>query len=443
MPPFYRILEVAVYSLLNFLPYIFLAIYPFHTHLRFGKPATHLLIALVSLIQMMLGILAAFSPMGSGLLSAISTVIYATFYFAVVKVYWGKCIFMLLMLSNISNFVVSISKCIEGVIAYDLAIQNYRWTFSLVMLVMEALYLIPLFFYIKKIITPIFLKKSNRPLFRYLWMIPAIFYFIWFYHLYTGKHGSSLELTLSFNHSIFLLIVNLGAMLIYQVTAKLLYQMNDNEALAEKNHLLSLQELQYENLQSRIAEARQAKHDIRHHITMMSSYLQSGEYDKLREYLHSYQKSLPDDSAIVFCANRTVNTLLLYFAQQSKNERIDYDVAVSIPEKLPIAENVLSVVLGNLLENAVEAASETSADIPKIVIRGKYENNALFLRIDNSYDGKLKRAKDGTYLSTKHAGRGIGLSSVQNILRDQGGMIEISSTDKLFSVSILLRGETA
>ena len=369
-----------------------------------------------------------------------STVLYAIFYFAAIKVHWGKNLFMLLMLSNIANFIVSGAKCIEGMIAPEMAIQSYRWTASVIMLLLEIVWLLPLFYYVKIILTPLFLRRSNRPLFRYLWLIPAIFYFIWFYHFYTGEHKSSLELALSPAHSIFLLLVNLGAMLIYQVIAKLLSEMAKNEVLSEKNHLLTLQELQHENLQSRIAEARQAKHDIRHHITVMDSYLQNCEYDKLREYLRSYQKSLPDDSAIIFCSNYTVNALLLYFAQQAKNQGIDYDVAVNIPREIPIPEEVLSVVLGNLFENAIEAASIVQEEIPQIVVRGKFENNALFLRIENSYDGKLNRAKDGTLLTTKATGHGIGLSSIQSILRRQGGMLEISPSDCRFTVSLLING---
>lgn len=441
MPPFYRIVEVAIYAILNFLPYIMLAIYPFRKQLRFGSVATTLLIVLATVLQMVIGVFAAFSPVGAGILSVISTVIYAAFYFVVVKAFWGKTLFMLLVLSNIANFVVSSSKCLEGFIAAENAVQNYRWTFSAIMIVVEAVYLIPLFFYFKKIFTQIFSNRTNRPMFRYIWLIPAIFYFIWFYHFYTGDHGSSLELALSPNHSIFLLIVNLGALLIYQVTARLLAEMDRNEQLAEKNHLLTLQELQHENLQNRIAEARQAKHDIRHHIAVMDGYLQNCEYDKLKDYLRSYKKSLPDDSAIVFCSNYTVNTLLLYFAQQAKNEGIDYDVAVSIPNDIQIPDNVLSVVLGNLFENALEAASEVTDGIPQMVIRGKYEGGALFLRVDNSFNGHLKRTSSGQFLSTKQEGHGIGLSSVQRIVKQNGGILKIEPKDKLFSVSVLLKSQ--
>ena len=438
MPPFYRIAEVAAYSLLNFLPYIALAIYPFRKQLRFSQKATVILIAAMSFIQMLLGTLAAFSSVGSGILSAISTLIYAGFYFLAIKAHPGKIVFILLILSNIANFIVSCSKCIEGFLFAENAMQDYRWSFSLIMLFVEAVYLTPLFFYIKKFFAPTIGKPSTRFMYRYLWLIPATFYFIWYYHFYMGSHGSSLELALKPEHSIFLLIINLGALLIYFVTVKLMLEMDKNEELAEKNHILDMQQLQHENLLERINEARRAKHDVRHHITVISGYLQDGEYDKLNEYIKAYKKSLPDDSSIVFCRHYAINSMLLFFAQQSKNNGVDYDVSVNFPEKIGIEDYVISIGLGNLLENAVEAASAVKDTLPKIVIRGKAENNVVFLRIENTFEGGLSQTSDNIFASTKSEKRGIGISSVQNIVEQNGGMMEIETKENRFCVSVML-----
>lgn len=440
MPPLYRIAEVALYSLLNFLPYIILALYPFRNQFRFSRGVTIALVGCVSVVQMTLGVLSAFSTVGVGILSAASTVIYASFYFVAIKAHFGKTLFFMLILSNTANFIVSCSKCIEGFIAPTNALEDYRWTFSAVMILVEILYLIPLFFYIKKIFPPLVENDSVKLIARYLWLIPAIFYFIWFYHFYIGEHESSLELALKPSNSIFLLIVNVGALLIYYVTNRLVYEMNKNAELSEKNHQLVMQKLHYNNLQERINEARQAKHDIRHHITVIDSYVQNSEYDKLHEYLVSYKKSLPDDSSIIFCQHYTVNALLLYFAQQAKNNNIDYDVSINLPENIGISDYVLSVVLGNLIENAVEAAAKVTNRIPRINLRGKTENNAVFFRIENTFSGELKCTREGLYLSTKHKGCGIGLVSVQNVVAQHNGMMETEQKDGVFCVSLLMKG---
>ena len=114
------------------------------------------------------------------------------------------------------------------------------------------------------------------------------------------------------------------------------------------------------------------------------------------------------------------------------------DVFVQLPENIGIPETVLSVVLGNLLENAVDACSEIIEDKKKITVRGKYEQSALFFEITNTYTGDLRKNTSGTLLSTKAAGHGIGLNSVEHIANTMGGMLELDVHDNIFRASILL-----
>ena len=438
MPPLYRILEIVLYSLLNFLPYLMLALYPFRQKLRFKMPLTCVLVAVVTLVQIGLGVWAGlFAGSHISIVSAVSTLVYLLFYFIAVKAHIGKTVFTLLMLSNIANLVVVASKCIEGMLFPDYALQSYRWTFSLVMIGVELVLLVPLLFYIRNTYTAAFEKDSAKAVWRYLWLIPATFYIVWYYHLYSSTL-SSLEMYLQPANTLFMLLINMGAMLIYHMVILLINTMDDNITLTEHNLALTMKELQYANLQERIAEARQAKHDIRHHISVMSSYLQRQEYGKLEEYLSSYKKSLPDDSTIVFCENHAVNILLLYFAQQAKNHGIDFAVHAAVPEALNIPANDLSVLLGNLLENAVDACAAQIEGDRRIVIKAKTDSTALFLTVDNTFSGELRRDKQGNYLSTKQHGSGLGLTSARSIVSRCGGRLDIAQKEGMFCVSVML-----
>lgn len=439
MPPIERIFEVSLYSLLNFLPYILLALMPFEKSLRFSRPVTTLCLILASAVQILLGCLSAFSTMPSLLLSALSTVLYGGFYFLVIRAHVGKIAFLLLMLSNIANFAVSLSKCLEGFFFPEMALENYRWSFSLFLLATELAILIPLFFYVRKNFRGVFEKGRVSAIWRYLWLVPATFYFIWFYHLYAGAHGSSLELLLRPNHSVFLFIVNLGAHLIYHVTLRLVSTLEREHHLTEQNHNLEMQNLQYEALRERIDEARRAKHDVRHHIALLDSYAKAGDLVGLRDYLANYRRTLPDDSSIVFCKNNTVNTVLLYFAQQAKNADTDYDVThIDLPASLPFGDTELSVLLGNLLENALEAQETVPNEERRITVRASFSQGALLLTVENTYRSDLKKEGNDAYRSTKNASRGIGLSSVHAIAKQHRGKVEISHTDTHFTVTVFL-----
>lgn len=91
MPPLYRIAEICVYSLLNFLPFMALALYPFRSRLRFSAKITVCIIVVISFIQMGLGLWAAFFSGGkAALASVVSTAVYVVFYFIAVKVNFGQ-----------------------------------------------------------------------------------------------------------------------------------------------------------------------------------------------------------------------------------------------------------------------------------------------------------------------------------------------------------------
>ena len=438
MIPMYRIVEMLVYSLLNFLPYMTLALTPFRSRFRFSNSVTWLLVGGVTVVQIGLGALAGLFPGGNvGIISAASTLIYFGFYFIAVRVHVGKTLFILLMLSNIANFVVMCSKCLEGQICPEYAMQDYRWTFSAVMAVVEIVFLIPLYFYMRRMFTAALEKDTANATWRLLWMIPATFYVIWYYHLY-GSKMSSLELALQPSNAVFLLIINLGAMLVYHMVARLILILDVNAELSEKNHALAMQNLQYVKLQDKITEARQARHDIRHHISIMESYLREKEYDKLSNYLAGYRKSLPDNSTIHFCDNRAANILFLHFADQAQAAGVHFSVQASLPDRFPIPESDLSVLLGNLLENAMDACRSQINEPRKVMVKASTDNGALFLLIDNTYSGTVRQDRNGRYLTTKKHGTGLGLSSVRSIVERYEGSLRISHEDHMFCVSIML-----
>ena len=192
-------------------------------------------------------------------------------------------------------------------------------------------------------------------------------------------------------------------------------------ALREQNHLLVMQAMQYENLQERITKARRAQHDVRHHIALMQQYVNDGDYAALKDYLRQYGRSLPDDALGSFCDNTAANAVLLFFAQQAKYSGVGYTAAASIPREIGVPDTEISVILGNLLENA------------------------LCITVDNTCTGTLKRTADVQFLSTKHAGAGLGIRSVKSIAAQYHGVCRFEAKDGMFYASVycLLRGRAA
>lgn len=432
-----RIFEVLIYSLLNFVPFLLLAVYPFRHDFRLTPKITGILILGITIIQILLGILAAFFVNGNaGVLSAFSTLLYVLFYFFTIKKRLGKLLFMLLMVSNQANFVVLCSKCLEGQFFPELSLQSYRWSFSLMMLLVELCISVPLFFYLRKI-SPALEKEPSGFEWRYLWLVPGTFYLIWYYQIYGSTTKTSLQFALTPRNSVFSFFMNIGAGLIYYVVAKLISEQDKNLMLQENNHQLSLQTIQYQKLQDKITDARRIRHDVRHHIAILQEYMKQQDYEALKDYLDQYQQSIPDDPLTSFCSNPVVNTVLLYFAQLAKQKQISYSVHVAIPENCGIQNNDLTVLFGNLLENAYHACVHAGGKHQKINVLASMDKHSLCISVENSYSGPVMRTDGGLFLSTRHTGVGLGTQSIRHIAEKYGGFCRFDTRDSTFYASVM------
>lgn len=98
----------------------------------------------------------------------------------------------------------------------------------------------------------------------------------------------------------------------------------------------------------------------------------------------------------------------------------------------------LTVLFGNLLENACEGCMTVPEDIRQIRLRGEMLNHGSYVfTIDNTFSGTVQIVK-GQYLSSKHQGNGIGIQSVRNIVDNYNGLAKFETTDNMFCVSIVL-----
>ncbi len=430
----YRIIEVVVYALLRFLPFLFLMYYVFRESCRLPRILTVVGMVLMAGGRCICGLVALRDPAilarpNPGILVLVALCL------LFIKGNVGKSLFSMFMLVNISGFTLVTAKYLEGRIFPDYAPQLHRWTNSLLLLLVEAAVLIPLFFYVKKIFKKSIYQTMPSALWHGLWVIPFTLYAVWYRNSYFAEVSHE-ALALDPLYMIYCLLISGGGMVIYNMVARLINERAENARLREKEYAFTLQQTQYQHLQERIEEARTAKHDMRQHLHMISAYLADQKYDELEAYINSFRRTIPEGSTIAYCDHYATNALLQYFAGLSKEHDIGFSAHVALPAEVSVPDDVLAVLLGNLLENAVQAAATEAR--PLITVRGKLEGNALFFKVINTFTGKPKKTRDGLFLSTKHEGRGIGLRSVRGIVGDYNGLLKIRHEDGLFTVSVLL-----
>ena len=434
----FRIFEIILYSCLNLLPYIGLAIYPFTEKLRFSKQKTISFIIILAAFQSIMGVYATTCSQGpKGLISLISTACYAAFYFVAVKEKFGKLVFVLLIVSNFANFVVMAAKWLEGQIFPQMALQNNRWTFSVCTFVIQLIFVPLMFIFFKKFIKEVAYIETNANLWRYLWMIPATFYLFWYHGLYFNSK-SSLELALNYINLIFTFFINVGALLVYGVLVNALIEFEHNLKLRDENKQLALQNLRYDELKKQMDVTRRARHDLRQHISVVYAMAQKNECEKIEEYLGTYLNHSYLKNPIVYCGNFALNAVLVYYVQQAENADIKINIDIALPNEISIKDADLTVLFGNLIENAIDACENVQKDKRSIELKILRPNaGSIVFSIDNTFDGNIKMSGN-KFLSTKQNGSGIGIESAKYVVEKYNGDIKIEINDNKFCVSGVL-----
>lgn len=199
----------------------------------------------------------------------------------------------------------------------------------------------------------------------------------------------------------------------------------ENAALKETarmtEQLTSLQRRQYEGVAETAKTVNAQRHDLRHQLAVLKGYNSSGDAERLGAYLDELTANIPAPDEKRLCENFAVNAVALHYLTIAERDGIKTSVSLSVPVKTGRVQEIdLCVIVGNLLENAIEACKRQICGERFIELNSSVQSDMLTITLDNSFDGNSAE-KNGVFLSSKRGGRGVGLSSVQAVARKYGG----------------------
>lgn len=195
---------------------------------------------------------------------------------------------------------------------------------------------------------------------------------------------------------------------------------------------------QLEILMQSEAKLNSLKHDLKHHlIELMNMSEDSENTSSITTYIQAMQKELQNSQEYAETGNKDVDSLLNFMLEKAKAVLTCVECKLYIPNDIKIHTYDFNVIIGNLLENAITAASQSEKKWLSVSI--SYEKELMFIRIQNSYNGE-RRKKNGTYLTTKQDKNihGIGLQNVRRIVEENNGSLQITDDNHIFDVRIML-----
>lgn len=297
----------------------------------------------------------------------------------------------------------------------------------------------PLYLLFKKGLRPI-MQIEVLTVWRYLTGVPLIFAVV-----------SIITTMEAFDHNISFVILSIrvsiivGSILVVALLAKVIKQMElavkAEEKAAQSERLLVLQGEQYTSLMQNVEQTKAARHDLRHQLAAISEMVQGEEYEKLSDYVEAYRRSVPTDKDMLICENYAASSVINHYLALAKEEGGKVDVKCALAVSCGVEDTDLCILLGNLLENAIEGCRTLSTDERNIKLRIRTHLGMLLIVVGNTFDGELHREKgNGELLSRKRGGKqkGVGLASVDAVAEKYHGEMNIEDKDGWFMVSVEL-----
>lgn len=208
----------------------------------------------------------------------------------------------------------------------------------------------------------------------------------------------------------------------------------DYEALAQEKRMASLREVYYQGIQREQAQVRTLRHDLRNHLTVLLGLIESGERERAEDYLQQIVGSPALKGSRQICGNPAANAVLAAKIEEMARCGLHGDFQISLPENLPVAEIDLCALLGNALDNAMEAA--VKAENKSVTVRCRADKGMLMLKVRNALAGDERDDLATTKADKKY--HGFGLAGMREIAARYGGILEAGTDCGCFELLVCL-----
>jgi len=205
----------------------------------------------------------------------------------------------------------------------------------------------------------------------------------------------------------------------------------EKKVAAFETELIQKYYLEVENMYQKM---RGWRHDYRHHIQTMKVHMANGEIEEISAYLDMLDNDLTNVETVIKTGNRMADAILNSKLSLAAQKEITVKAEANIPVSLTVSELDLCTVIGNLLDNAMDACTELPVSERLIRIYMEMKGNYLYISVTNTAGGKKKNS----FRTTKGEGHGFGLKRIDMIVEKYGGYITRASEDGAFSTEVLL-----
>lgn len=232
----------------------------------------------------------------------------------------------------------------------------------------------------------------------------------------------------------------MGAVLILFFTGMVYLKNNtlkkDRELLIMRDAMVTQK---FAELEEVMEKNRQLSHDLKHHLLVLKNFEKEGNYEGVHNYIEEINHEFFETKKRNWTGNQIADMLLEQKKTQAELEGIAFTIQAVPIAKWQFNDSETCSLLGNLLDNAIEACKRMEVNADKwISVKIESQKQLLFIKIENSIS-EVPVMKDKRPISVKQdkIRHGYGLKSVERIVNKYEGMITYKSKDRAFQVKLL------
>lgn len=225
--------------------------------------------------------------------------------------------------------------------------------------------------------------------------------------------------------------------LMFRMFFKVIDTLSDNY---EKEMLLQeaeAKEQYYQEIEQSNREVRKIKHDLKNMLLAICG--KSKKRNEISEEIYKIMKELDESDKKIYTPNVVINTIINHKISQAENLEIKTDVNIKVAKAVHLDYKDAGILLGNILDNAIEACEKIDKEDRWIKIDMFHKKNTLFIKVCNSkIEGLVNINKSSKCDVHNH---GIGVSSIKAIVKQYDGYVEFVDKGDEFEVDVSLYGE--
>lgn len=230
-------------------------------------------------------------------------------------------------------------------------------------------------------------------------------------------------------------IINFATFYLYDVITAALSDRMQSLLVLEQNKYY---DKQLEMIKSSLQTTNAIRHDLKNHMFSIRSLIEIGDTQETLNYISGIMDDIGTRKNCSATGNIVIDSIINFKLQEAEQRGIKTKLDLEVPEKLEIPSIDMTVILGNLLDNALKAALRVKQN-PFISLKIKYNKGRLMIQADNPFEGEVIE-ENGKFLTTKDdkENHGIGLQSVKKVIQKYEGIMNIDHSGNIFSVSLLM-----